>query len=228
MKFSECFKTIQGEGVFVGVPSVFFRTSFCNLRCHWCDTPWTSWKPENKDITVEEAADLISAFDCKHVVITGGEPYVQARDLTLLCDILVKREHFITVETNATIYVPTKAQFISMSPKLSNSTPSEELDKKWSKKHEKFRINAEAIQKFITKHGCQIKFVVAHEDDIIEIREIEEKLKLPKELIMLMPEGQTKREVRQKSEWLANLCKDNNYRYSPRLHVDIWGKKRGV
>ncbi|MFB3041869.1 MAG: radical SAM protein [Candidatus Poribacteria bacterium] len=85
MKFSEIFYTIQGEGKLVGVPSVFFRTSYCNLRCVWCDTPYTSWTPENKDITVTEAVEAINKYNCKHVVLTGGEPFIQTRELTKLC-----------------------------------------------------------------------------------------------------------------------------------------------
>ena len=81
MKFSELFHTIQGEGQFIGVPSVFFRTSYCNLRCVWCDTPYTSWKPENRDISVAESVAAISQYACKHVVITGGEPFIQAKEV---------------------------------------------------------------------------------------------------------------------------------------------------
>ena len=77
MKYSEIFYSIQGEGQLVGLPSVFFRTSYCNLRCIWCDTPYTSWQPENKDISVEDAVVAILAYDCQQVVITGGEPFMQ-------------------------------------------------------------------------------------------------------------------------------------------------------
>ena len=123
MKYSEFFHTIQGEGKLVGVPSVFFRTSYCNLRCGWCDSAYTSWNPENKDITLAEAVEAITKYDCKHVVITGGEPFIQVKELTQLCQELDRRGHHITIETNATIFAPVAAHFISMSPKLRNSNP---------------------------------------------------------------------------------------------------------
>ena len=84
MKYSEIFYSIQGEGQLVGLPSVFFRTSYCNLRCIWCDTPYTSWQPENKDISVEEAVSAILAYNCQQVVITGGEPFLQPQALLSL------------------------------------------------------------------------------------------------------------------------------------------------
>ena len=116
MKYSEIFYSIQGEGQLVGLPSVFFRTSYCNLRCIWCDTPYTSWQPENKDISVEDAVAAILAHDCKQVVITGGEPFMQPKALISLCQQLQQRGLHITIETNGTLFESVEADLLSISP----------------------------------------------------------------------------------------------------------------
>ena len=226
MKYSELFHTIQGEGQLIGVPSVFFRTSYCNLRCTWCDTPYTSWEPENKDITVAETVAAIAQFGCKHVVITGGEPFIQAKELTVLCHELDKHGHHITIETNATIFAKIAAHLISMSPKLRNSNPS--TDNRFYKRHERGRICPDVIRKFLDTYPCQVKFVVDTPDDLAEIQALQVDIGIPSEIIMLMPQGKNPQVLNQKQEWLVELCKENGYRYSPRVHVDIWGEKRGV
>ena len=226
MKFSELFYTIQGEGKFVGVPSVFFRTSYCNLRCIWCDTPYTSWTPEDKDITVAAAVEAITKFGCKHIVITGGEPFIQVKELSRLCEELNQRGHHITVETNATVFAPIAADLISMSPKLRNSNPAP--DNRFFKRHERGRICPDVIRKFLNHYECQVKFVVDSPEDIEEIRTLKVEIPIPAEKIVLMPQGITPEELQPKQEWLVEICKAERYRYSPRIHVDIWGSKRGV
>lgn len=226
MKYSELFHTIQGEGQLIGVPSVFFRTSYCNLRCIWCDTPYTSWEPENKDIAITEAVTAIRQFGCRHVVITGGEPFIQTDELMDLCNELYRQDHHITIETNATIFANVKANLISMSPKLSNSNPPSE--NRFFKRHERGRICPEVIQQFLDTYTCQVKFVVDSPEDLIEIQSLQTMIGIPSETIMLMPQGKIPQVLNKKQEWLVELCKENGYRYSPRMHVDIWGEKRGV
>ena len=226
MKFSELFYTIQGEGKFVGVPSVFFRTSYCNLRCVWCDTPYTSWTPEDKDVTVAAAVKAITQYGGRHVVITGGEPFIQTKELTRLCQELNRRGHHITVETAATVFAPIAADLISMSPKLRNSNPAP--DNRFFKRHDRGRICPDVIRKFLNHYECQVKFVVDSPEDIEEIRTLKVEIPIPAETIVLMPQGITPEELQPKQEWLVEICKAERYRYSPRMHVDIWGSKRGV
>ncbi len=226
MKYSEIFHTIQGEGTLIGVPSVFFRTSYCNLRCAWCDTPYTSWEPENRDISVADSLQSITEFGCKHVVITGREPFIQAKELTDLCRELDELGHHITIETNATVFAKVDAHLISMSPKLRNSNPS--TDNRFFKMHERERICPDVIHKFLDAYPCQVKFVVDSPDDLAEIRLLQKNIPIPIESILLMPQGKTPQVLHQKQEWLVDICKENGYRYSPRVHVDIWGEKRGV
>ena len=226
MKYSEIFYTLQGEGQLVGVPSVFFRSSFCNLRCSWCDTAYTSWTPENQEISVCEAFNEITKFGVKHVVITGGEPFLQKQELIALCEMLSAKGHHITIETNATIFVPVQANLISMSPKLSNSTPVD--DKRWKDVHNKERLKADIIRLFLEKYECQVKFVINDLQDIQEVHCLVEQVPIPNETIVLMPQGIKKNEIEERQKWLVDVCKENGYRYSPRLHISIWGSRRGT
>lgn len=226
MKYSEIFYTLQGEGKLVGVPSVFFRTSSCNLRCSWCDTAYTSWRPENYDISVSEAFNELIKFNVKHIVITGGEPFLQRKELTILCELLSAKGHHITIETNATIFVSVQANLISMSPKLSNSTPLNE--KQWKEIHERKRLKPDIMRLFLDKYECQAKFVINDTQDIQEVQKLVEQIPIPKESIVLMPQGMKLNEIKERERWLVEICKETGYRYSPRLHLNIWGDKRGT
>ena len=237
MFVSEIFRTVQGEGAFTGYPSIFFRTSGCNLRCQFqgedgvtnlCDTPYTSWNPEGEEMSVTQAAEKIiyeATGRIDHVVITGGEPFLFADELEQLCIILKEHNKVITIETNATIYKYVKADLISMSPKLASSTP---IVGTWTEKHEKRRINKEVIHSFLGSHRCQIKFVYSRKSDLDEIWKLEQELSLPRNKIVLMPEGITQKEIKSKQKELLEICRDHGYRYSDRLHVRIYGNRRGV
>ncbi len=226
MKYSEIFFTLQGEGQFLGIPSVFFRTSTCNLRCSWCDTTYTSWRPEDKQISVSEAFNEITKFGVKHVVITGGEPCLQKTDLMTLCEMLSSKGHHITIETNATIFIPVQANFISMSPKLSNSIPFD--DKLWEEIHDKERLKPEVIRLYLDKYECQVKFVINDIQDIQEVKLLAKQIPIPKEKIVLMPQGVIESDIKIRQKWIVEVCKETGYRYSPRLHLNIWGNKRGT
>ena len=226
MKYSEIFYSIQGEGQLIGYPSVFFRTSYCNLRCIWCDTPYTSWEPEDKDISVEDAVDAILAHNCKQVVITGGEPFMQPKDLTILCRRLRQNGKHITIETNGTLFEKVEADLLSISPKLENSNPSE--FNHHFKQHQRNRINQLVLRQFLDYYSCQLKFVVETERDLFEIHQLEREMQIPASIIVLMPQGITNNQIQEKQNWIVETCKKYGYRYSPRLHVDIWGDTRGT
>ena len=233
MKYSEIYTSIQGEGKYTGVPSVFFRTSYCNIRCSWCDTPFTSWAPENKDISVDDAVDQILSYDPYHLVITGGEPFVWGKELQRLCSIL-SDEHSkcITIETNATIFEDVDVDLISMSPKLSSSTPWER-DPKWAKKHERDRINIDVINQFLDTsgpgwHKCQLKFVIVDGSEMDEIKNLLKQLRHSRADIYLMPEGITKDQIEQKQEMVIDLAMQHGFRYCDRLHTRVWGNKRAT
>ena len=148
MKLSELFYSIQGEGKLIGVPSVFIRASGCNLRCTWCDTPYASWEPEGDDVSVAEIVQRATAYGTRHVVLTGGEPMIMP-DVAELCDALKAAGHHLTIETAATVWKDVPLDLASLSPKLSNSTPSEREGGRFAAAHERQRLNFDVIQRFI-------------------------------------------------------------------------------
>src|ERR1700749_4862084 len=130
MKISELFYSIQGEGKLLGVPSVFVRASGCNLRCTWCDTPYTSWSPEGAHQSIAQIVSQVQGFGASHVVVPGGEPLI-APEIVSLTNGLRDAGLHITVETAGTVYEPVECDLMSISPKLSNSTPREREGGRW-------------------------------------------------------------------------------------------------
>jgi 7-carboxy-7-deazaguanine synthase len=229
MRIAEIFYSIQGEGLLAGVPSIFIRTSGCNLRCHWCDTPYASWKPEGPEMSIEEILKKISEWNCNYIVLTGGEPMI-APDLPELANALKKQKKHITIETAGTIPpngIP--CDLASLSPKLSNSTPSLERDPAWAKKHEATRLQPEVIAEWIRKYPFQLKFVVSSELDLAEIKHLLSRLPpVPLHQILLMPEGIDSKTLASRSPWLVEICKREGFRFCPRLHIELFGHTRGT
>jgi 7-carboxy-7-deazaguanine synthase len=223
LKIAEIFYSIQGEGSLVGVPSVFVRTSGCNLRCSWCDTPYTSWHPEGENLTLEQILERIAEFPARHAVVTGGEPMI-APGIVPLTERLRERGLHITVETAGTVFAPVACDLMSISPKLANSTPQG----REAAQHERLRIQPDVLRRLMAAYPYQLKFVVARPQDLAEIRGLVADLGAPPERVILMPEGTDPHVLRERSVWLADICKESGYRYSPRLHVDLYGNRRGV
>jgi 7-carboxy-7-deazaguanine synthase len=228
MRVSEIFHSLQGEGRLSGVPSVFIRTSGCNLRCVWCDTPYTSWTPDGKEMTLEEIFQSIESYPLSHVVITGGEP-VLAHQIEELSAKLKKAGAHVTIETAATIFKPVTCDLISMSPKLSNSTPWQKQNGKFAAMHEQHRLNFAVIQRFIDGYDYQLKFVIDREQDFVEVRQILDELtNLDISRVLMMAQARSRRELRHKSRWIVDLCKRYGFGYSPRLHIELYGNRRGT
>jgi 7-carboxy-7-deazaguanine synthase len=229
MRVSEIFHSIQGEGLLTGIPSIFIRTSGCNLRCHWCDTPYASWKPEGPEMSIEEILKKLTEWNCDHVVLTGGEPMITP-DLPELATALKKQKKHITIETAGTIFpngIP--CDLASISPKLSNSTPPPELDPAWAKKHEATRLQPEVISEWIRKYPFQLKFVVSSELDLAEIKQLLSRLPpVPLHQILLMPEGIDVKTLATRSPWLVEICKREGFRFCPRLQIELFGHTRGT
>ncbi len=231
MLISEIFYSLQGEGELTGVPSVFVRTSGCNLRCNWCDTPYASWRPEGTNRSVEEIVAAVRQHPTRHVVLTGGEPMI-APDIHELAYQLQDSGYHITIETAATVRPAGIAcDLASLSPKLAHSAPDARLDETWRRKHEELRWQPEVVAGWIaTSRSYQLKFVVGSEGDLEEIEAMirETGCAVPPSKILLMPEGVTVETLRARAGWLAELCKRQGYRYAPRLHVELYGNQRGT
>ena len=223
MKIAELFYSIQGEGSLVGVPSVFIRTSGCNLRCAWCDTPYASWQPEGADLTLDQIVDEVKAHPARHVVVTGGEPMI-APEIVPLTERLRGLGWHITIETAGTVVQPVACDLMSISPKLANSTPNG----RWAAQHDRLRIQPEVLLELMGRYPYQLKFVIERADDLDEVRALIGTLGADRSRVILMPEGTDRNRLRERAVWLTEICKQEGFRFSPRLHVELWGNRRGV
>ena len=241
---AEIFQTLQGEGVSMGAPAVFVRLSLCNLHCVWCDTDhtWnfegTPWKHEKDGVagyakhrkedviiamTPGEVGEIVRGFGCRRVVLTGGEPLLQEVELVELMAALRRdgEEWIFEIETNGTIlpgegFLAAIGQ-MNVSPKLANSGMGEGL-----------RLKPTVLAGLAATGKGWFKFVVREERDISEIRALLESAGIPASRVILMPEGRTVEALNHKAVWLAERCRDLGFRFSDRLHVRLWGDRRGV
>jgi len=231
MLISELFYSVQGEGLLAGVPSVFVRTSGCNLRCRWCDTPYASSEPEGEQQTVEEIVARVREYPARHVVLTGGEPML-AKGIEDLAGMLKEAGYHITIETAGTIEPDGIAcDLASLSPKLADSTPdAEQFGEGWSKRHEESRIQQEVLNAWAVAYSCQFKFVVSDSGDMEEIEKILEAVTPRPEpgRVLLMPEGTDSATLQERSQIVAELCKETGYRFCPRLHIELYGDTKGT
>lgn len=227
MRIAEVFFSVQGEGTLLGVPSVFVRASGCNLRCAWCDTPYTSWQPEGGDRSLDAILDEVRGYGARHVVVTGGEPMI-APEIVKLTECLKQLNLHITIETAGTVFAPVHCDLLSISPKLGNSTPHQREDGRWAAQHERLRYQPAVLRQLMASYPYQLKFVVTGPEDVHEIRSMLQDLGATAERVVLMPEGIDADTLRDRGRWIVEICKREGWRFSPRLHVDLWGNRRGV
>lgn len=231
MLVSEIFYSIQGEGELTGVPSVFIRTSGCNLRCRWCDTPYASWNPEGEELSVKQILDEVAKFPARHCVLTGGEPMV-ARGIHELAAALNAESRHITIETAGTIAPGGIAcDLASISPKLANSTPHVgEAEATWIARHERSRMQPEILREWVNTCAFQLKFVVSDASDIGEIEKTIAAIgaAIPPWKILLMPEGTSEGALDARRSNLLAICREKGYRFCDRLHIRLFGNSRGT
>ena len=251
LPINELFHSIQGEGNLAGVPSTFVRTAGCNLRCWFCDSYHTSWEPTGAWLGVEEVLSRVESLPGEHVVLTGGEPLIHDSCTTLL-DSLSERGYHTTVETNGTRFLETGIDLASVSPKLASSTPHGEnapanlsgWDERheenapanlsgWDERHEERRIDLDALCSLIESYPFQLKFVVTGREDVPEITALVERLREASSArirdsdVLLMAEGVTREQLDESRELVAEVARETGYRYTPRLHVDLWDDAAG-
>lgn len=228
MLIAEIYRSRQGEGFLTGTDSVFVRVAGCNLRCEFCDTPYTSWQPEGTQLTVDEVLRLVTAHPVRHVVLTGGEPLLFA-ELVPLSEQLDEAGYHITIETAGTVLLPVACQLMSISPKLSNSTPSAARAGAWRDRHEATRDAPAVIEHLLAAYAYQLKFVV---DSPADCQEVEAWLrKYPRarrDRVLLMPEGTDRLKLEATAEWLEPYCRQQQLGFCPRRHIEWYGAVRGT
>ena len=227
LRIAEIFVSVQGEGQWVGVPSVFVRVSGCNLRCVWCDTPYASWFPEGETVSIDEVSQRVTEFDTRHVVLTGGEPmlFEGTQDLA---ERLVGSGHVVTIETAGTVFRDVPCHLMSISPKLANSRPTGE----WHDRHESVRLDRGPLVKLIESFNFQLKFVVNPELDGDDFAEIDLLLaglpQIEPGNILVMAEGTEAEVLHRRERLLVPELVRRGWRLCPRLQIDLFGNTRGT
>lgn len=235
----EIFRSIQGEGPAIGRPRTFVRLSGCNLHCVWCDTAYTwNWtgtpfaherttkfdpSAEMIKLSVTETAERIRALPSEGVVITGGEPLMQSDAVVELIDALREHDHraLVDIETNGSI-APSQAlidriDYFVVSPKLAHSGNDAAL-----------ALKDETLKRFAAMPSASLKFVAKDAADIEAVAALAERYAIPKQRIYIMPEGTTSEALRARAPTLIDAVIEHGFNYSDRLHIHLFGQKRGV
>ena len=208
---------------------MFLRTSGCNLRCRWCDTPYASFQPEGPPRLWQDVAANIHDADLRHVVITGGEPLLP-RDIGPLSRRLHREGHHLTFETAGTVLRDVACDLVSISPKRPNSTPSpDQAGRKWASRHESQRDRPDVVRELLHRHPGQLKFVCQSPADVEDASRYVDALGPPAEVrVFLMPEGRDADTLTRREEWLRPAAEAAGFEFGPRLHVHLFGDVRGT
>lgn len=236
MKIVEEFATLQGEGRYLGVPSYFIRSTGCNLRCAWrnqdgsttvCDTPYTSWNPEKGyDLDIDKVLIELKGKPIEHIVLTGGEPTIQP-DIRDVSNRFADEGYIVTVETNGTRYHEgMERAFMSISPKLQSSYA--QPDERERQLHVRNNDFVESTRRWMKSNDYQLKFVANQPSDVEEIIELQRELFTLPNKIYLMPQGISEQQFKDRQKWLFGVCQQFGFNYTPRMHIDIFGNKRGI
>jgi len=219
-----------------GTASIFVRTSGCNLRCGFCDTRYASWEPEGESMSVAEIMAQVESLaggdnskaTVNHAVLTGGEPMI-VQELPELCSQLRRLGMHITIETAGTRYLQLECDLMSVSPKLSNSTPHGQASEATIAAHERGRIVPDVLRRLNTDYDCQFKFVVDTPDDCTEVQQLLELFpELERSRVMLMPQGIEVAKLAEKALWLSPYCDQHGMTYCPRRQIEWYGYVRGT
>lgn len=235
----EIFFSLQGEGKNQGAPSVFVRTSRCNLYCTWCDTPYTwNWTgsafthesapkfdmaTQTIELDVSQVAELVRRHPCRRLVLTGGEPMLQASE----CAALVRElesdgsSYAAEIETNGTLIPPPELELVlaqfTVSPKLESSGVERSL-----------RLKTDALAFFAASPKSVFKFVVAGASEVAQVDELAARYAIDPDRIYLMPKASSAEQLRESGPSVAAACLSRGYRFSDRLHIHLFGNRPGV
>jgi len=231
----EIFASVQGEGPSMGMPVAFMRLSRCNLACVWCDTAYT-WhfqgderphrggveydrKANQLSLPEDEVAARILALGQSRLVITGGEPLLQAPALARLLELLP--DVSVEIETNGTTRAPAPLDIridqFNVSPKLAHSGNPAEL-----------ALLPERLDAYATDPRAWFKFVIAEPADVDEVLALRDRYRFRPGHVFLMAEGTDSETLREREKWLAPLCVRHGFRLSDRLHIHLFGDTRAT
>jgi organic radical activating enzyme len=221
----EIFASLQGEGLSAGKPCAFIRLSRCNLACRWCDTAYT-WdfstfdrKANQVTLSEQDAAAQIAALNQNRLVITGGEPLLQAPALARLIALLPPMH--IEVETNGTVLPPSSLASLihqyNVSPKLAHSGNPADI-----------ALDPAMLAHWSSEPKANFKFVISAPQDVAEVLEIQQVHAIQPSRIFLMPEGRDSGTLRARETWLADICATHGFALSDRLHIHLYGDTRGT
>jgi 7-carboxy-7-deazaguanine synthase len=231
----EIFASLQGEGPSMGMPVAFVRLSRCNLACTWCDTAYT-WRFEGDNrphrdgiaferkanqvmLSPEETAARIAALGQKRLVITGGEPLLQAGALAEMLAALP--DMAVEIETNGTVAPPARLDVrvdqYNVSPKLAHSGNPPEL-----------ALIPERLDGWAAEPRAFLKFVIANPEDVAEVLELQRRYRFRPERVFMMAEGTDSTSLRTRQAWLSELCLKHGFRMSDRMHIHLYGDTRGT
>jgi len=225
---SEYFSSIQGEGNYAGALSLFLRFHFCNLTCSWCDSKYT-WNLKSgkfKTLLQNDLRNIISESTNYHVIFTGGEPSLYSLDKLVVPG---KKYH---VESNGTI-IPTEPLDIVFGDqhRITRAAMDENIIKTFNwvispkLSNSRQRLNELSLRFWAGKEYSVFKFVIRNMADLVEVTETIQQFAIDRKKVYIALEGQTL-ESQIKPE-LVDSIMEQGYNFSPRLHVMLWGAKRG-
>lgn len=231
---SETFSSRQGEGKLTGQESFFIRTSGCNLRCWFCDTPYASWQPTGQRQSIESLVqDAQAVFtdqpaSHRHVVLTGGEPLLGAA-IEPLCHLFQQAGFHVTLETAGTIQRELPCDLLSLSPKLASSAPDAKQHPRWHQLHEQRRMPLNTMRYLIeTAKDHQLKFVVSDRSQFDEIQSLVEQLEVHPSNVFIMPQGVSIDDLDAALPWLQPWTEQVGYHYCDRMQIRWYGNRRGT
>lgn len=228
LRVSETFISRQGEGILTGTPSFFIRTTGCNLRCWFCDTPYASWEPKGEQVEIEQLVEQAKVSGTQHVVLTGGEPMLPL-STTSLAKRLRQEGFHITIETAGTVHREIDVDLMSISPKFASSAPDARRHPQWHQRHQQERMQLQIIRKLIRQSAdYQLKFVVDSDRDYPELLEFLRAIHTEESKVWVMPQGSTNEALNRANYWLKPWCEEQGFHYCERMQIRWFGNRRGT
>lgn len=205
LKVNEIYYSVQGESTFTGLPCVFVRLTYCNLRCTYCDTEYAFY--DGKDLSITQIFEEVKKYDCKLVEITGGEPLVQMDECLLLMKQLCDEGFEVLIETGGSLSIKNIDYRVKIIMDL--KCPSSGMEKK------NLYENIDYL-----KLTDELKFVIGSREDYEWTLDVMKKYDLENKCKILLSVVFGKLEPVQLVKWI--LEDKLNVRFQLQMHKIIW------